>query len=76
MTRFQTILRCFNLPTASFVHRSIPAVISACYPLWKDAYDADKNTKKNYAVFDFCSTCTNVYLVGVNHVAALSGGEA
>ena len=64
----QTVLRCYNLPPSSFVLRSIPAVMSACYSVWKAAYAKDKNTKKTFAVFDFSSTCTNVYLVAVYHV--------
>lgn len=70
------MLRCYNLPPSSFVQRSLPAVLSACYPLWKDAYAKDKSTKKTFAVFDFCSTCTNAYLVSVNHVRAAAPPDA
>ena len=52
------MLRCYNLPPSSFVQRSLPAVLSACY------------------VFDFCSTCTNAYLVSVNHVRAAPPPDA
>ena len=58
------------------MQRSLPAVLSACYPLWKDAYAKDKNAKKTFAVFDFCSTCTNAYLVSVNHVRAAPPPDA
>ena len=43
---------------------------------WKDAYAKDKNAKKTFAVFDFCSTCTNAYLVSVNHVRAAPPPDA
>ena len=68
ISRLRTILSSFNLPESSFVHRSLPIAISACYDLWKQAYSEDKKVSKYYLVFDFAYTCSNVYLVGIQRV--------
>lgn len=55
------------------MHRSLPAAISACYDLWKQAYAENKMVKKYYLVFDFGYTCSNVYLVGIQRVGNVMG---
>ena len=68
MSRLRATLSGFGLPDASFIQRSIPCVISACYDQWKAAYAASKQIQQYFLVLDFGFTGSSVYLVGVKHV--------
>lgn len=68
MSRLRATLSGFGLPDASFVQRSIPCVVSACYDQWKSAYAENKQLQQHFLVLDFGFTSSSVYLVGVKHV--------
>ena len=66
--QLKTCLSAFGLPNGSFVCRSIPLSLAACYDLWKADYTQDKMITRNYAVFDFGSTQSSIYLVNFKRV--------
>ena len=71
MGRLRATLSGFGLPSASFVHRSLDCVISACYDLWKTAYASNKQVQQYYLVLDLGFTSSSVYLVSVKHVGVV-----
>ena len=70
IAHLRSILTGFDLPKASFIHRSIPALITACYDQWKNSYTIDKMIKKNFLVLDLGYTNTSMYLLSTNRVGS------
>ena len=68
VSQLKACLSVFGLPNGSFVNRSIPLSLAACYDLWKADYTQDKMITRNFAVFDFGTTQSSIYLVNFKRV--------